>query len=595
MESALNGLEKHFQQFSYLIGFNPSSFDRLLFLKFSIVVNFDKYPCLGRWYKHISSFSQEELQNFPLAKSQEVSSLLKPFFEALPVSTIESSAKMTDSSKVDGETELPKTLLLILDAEGEFSSLKISQRLGVPHQQLVGAIKSLQSHEGLIETTDLEIKNLELTKEGQEIAKTGSHEFRVFEHVGTEGILQSEIMKFDFGKVGVSKALSNGWVAIDKTGGSVRLLRKAESVVDDVQKMLETLALGDSTKVSSNDIQQLKKRKLVSEITIKALTVRKGPQFKTTLEKPELDLTAEMMANGSWKNKTFKKYNFDALGIPPNSGHLHPLLKVRSEFRDIFFQMGFTEMPTNRYVESSFWNFDALFQPQQHPARDAHDTFFLSDPAISTEFPTDYLERVKEVHSKGGYGSIGYEYDWKLEEAQKNVLRTHTTAISARQLYFLAQNGFKPSKMFSIDRVFRNETLDATHLAEFHQVEGVVADRNLSLAHVIGLFTEFFRKCGLKNLRFKPTYNPYTEPSMEIFAYHEGFKKWVEIGNSGIFRPEMLLPMGLPEDVNVAGFGLSLERPTMIRYGLSNIRELFGPKVNLEMIYKNPICRLDQE
>ncbi|KAF1586724.1 UNVERIFIED_CONTAM: Phenylalanine--tRNA ligase alpha subunit A, partial [Eudyptes robustus] len=110
----------------------------------------------------------------------------------------------------------------------------------------------------------------------------------------------------------------------------------------------------------------------------------------------------------------------------------------------------------------------------------------------------------------------------------------------------------------------------------------------------IGLFTEFFRKCGIENLRFKHTYNPYTEPSMEIYAYHEGLKKWVEIGNSGLFRPEMLLPMGLPPDVNVAGFGLSLERPTMIRYGISNIRELFGHKIDLNMVYKNPICRLEK-
>ncbi|KHJ81588.1 phenylalanine--tRNA ligase [Oesophagostomum dentatum] len=146
-----------------------------------------------------------------------------------------------------------------------------------------------------------------------------------------------------------------------------------------------------------------------------------------------------MIATGSWKNKTFKQYNFDALGVQPPCGHLHPLMKVRSEFRQIFFAMGFTEMPTNRYVESSFWNFDALFQPQQHPARDAHDTFFVSEPALSTKFPMDYLERVKTVHSKGGYGSAGYNYDWKIEEAQKNVLRTHTTAVSARQLYKLAQ------------------------------------------------------------------------------------------------------------------------------------------------------------
>jgi phenylalanyl-tRNA synthetase alpha chain len=97
-------------------------------------------------------------------------------------------------------------------------------------------------------------------------------------------------------------------------------------------------------------------------------------------------------------------------------------------------------MPTNNYIESSFWNFDALFQPQQHPARDAHDTFFLSEPALSKSFPMDYLEKVKRTHENGGgYGSQGYRYEWKIDEAQKNILRTHTTAVSARMLYKLAQ------------------------------------------------------------------------------------------------------------------------------------------------------------
>ncbi|KAK2174551.1 hypothetical protein NP493_791g01053 [Ridgeia piscesae] len=153
---------------------------------------------------------------------------------------------------------------------------------------------------------------------------------------------------------------------------------------------------------------------------------------------------------------------------------------------------------------------------------------------------------------------------------------------------------FSPVKYFSIDRVFRNETLDATHLAEFHQIEGLVADRGLTLGDLMGLIHAFFKKLGIKKLRFKPAYNPYTEPSMEIFSYHEGLKKWVEIGNSGVFRPEMLLPMGLPEDVSVIAWGLSLERPTMIKYGLNNIRELFGPRVNLQMVYDNAICRLDK-
>ncbi|KAI7979086.1 Phenylalanine--tRNA ligase alpha subunit, cytoplasmic [Camellia lanceoleosa] len=99
----------------------------------------------------------------------------------------------------------------------------------------------------------------------------------------------------------------------------------------------------------------------------------------------------------------------------------------------------FEEMPTNNFVESSFWNFDALFQPQQHPARDSHDTFFLQVPPMTKFLPEDYVERVKRVHEFGGYGSRGYEYDWKREEANKNLLRTHTTAVSSRMLYRLAQ------------------------------------------------------------------------------------------------------------------------------------------------------------
>ncbi|GFH06680.1 AA_TRNA_LIGASE_II domain-containing protein [Haematococcus lacustris] len=124
------------------------------------------------------------------------------------------------------------------------------------------------------------------------------------------------------------------------------------------------------------------------------------------------------------------------------------------------------------------------------------------------------------------------------------------------------------------------------------KVEGLVCDRGLTLGHLIGVLHEFFTRLGLPKLRFKPAYNPYTEPSMEIFSYSEGLKKWMEVGNSGMFRPEMLRPMGLPEDVNVIAWGLSLERPTMILYGIDNIRDLFGHRVNLSLIKRNPICRL---
>ena len=330
---------------------------------------------------------------------------------------------------------------------------------------------------------------------------------------------------------------------------------------------------------------------------VKSYDIEKGENFTLNIEKQETDITAEMIAKGSWKDKHFKDYNFDAMGIPPERGHLHPLLKVRQEFRQIFLEMGFTEMPTNRFVESSFWNFDALFVPQKHPARDMQDTFFLSDPPNCNSVPLDYMEKVKAVHTGGQFGSQGYQYDWKIEETKKNVLRTHTTAVSARMLHALAQQckgkTFTPVKMFSIDRVFRNETLDATHLAEFQQIEGVAADVGLTLGDLMGLIRDFFMKLGIKRLRFKPTYNPYTEPSMEVYSYHDGLKKWVEIGNSGVFRPEMLLPMGLPPNVNALGWGLGLERPTMIKYGIDNIRDLVGHKVDLQMVYDNPICILE--
>jgi len=92
----------------------------------------------------------------------------------------------------------------------------------------------------------------------------------------------------------------------------------------------------------------------------------------------------------------------------------------------------------------------------------------------------------------------------------------------------------------------------------------MVIDRNLSLGHLKGIIREFFKRMGITKIKYKPCYNPYTEPSMEIFSYHPMLKKWIEIGNSGIFRPEMLRPMGFPADVSVIAWGLSLERPTMI-------------------------------
>ncbi|XP_031128914.1 phenylalanine--tRNA ligase alpha subunit, cytoplasmic isoform X2 [Ipomoea triloba] len=464
---------------------------------------------------------------------------------------------------------------------------KFSEEKGISHDEMVNAIKSLNGF-GFVIAQDIKRERWVLTEEGKIYATAGSPEVQLFLAITPEGITQEELQKkLDpaIFKVGWPQAMKNKWVEKGKSNVS----RKVQNVDDTVKDLLMQIQNGEA--VDPKDIDGLKRRKLIAQQSWKGYSVRKGPKYAPKRIKEATDLTRENLHSGDWKN--LKEYNFSAKGQPVEGGHLHPLLKVRRQVQMIFLQMGFEEMPTNNYVESSFWNFDALFQPQQHPARDSHDTFFLKEPSTTRELPEDYVELVKKVHESGGYGSRGYGYDWKRDEANKNLLRTHTTAVSSRMLYKLAQNKpFAPKKYYSIDRVFRNEAVDRTHLAEFHQIEGLVCDRGLSLGDLIGVLHDFFARLGMSKLRFKPAYNPYTEPSMEIFSYHEGFKKWVEVGNSGMFRPEMLLPMGLPEDVRVIAWGLSLERPTMILYGIDNIRELFGHKVDLGLIKKNPICRL---
>ncbi len=250
-------------------------------------------------------------------------------------------------------------------------------------------------------------------------------------------------------------------------------------------------------------------------------------------------------------------------------------------------------MPTNNYVESSFWNFDALFQPQQHPARDEHDTFFISDPARASIPDPEYMKRVREVHElavsdHAGIGIIGLRRR-RGRIFSEHILRLslvgcctswHKRRSSQRKSTSLSI-GFSGMKLL-MRLIWRSST----------KIEGLVADRNLSLGHLKGIIHEFFKRMGMNQLRFKPTHNPYTTPSLEIHSYHEGLGKWVEVGNSGVFRPEMIRPMGIPEDVTVIAWGLSLERPTMIRYGIKNIRDLFGHKVDLDVIQSNPLCRL---
>lgn len=466
----------------------------------------------------------------------------------------------------------------------------------VDAQDVLSALNSLKAH-GKLEFTRHDTMLYSATPEGQDIIDHGSHEMKLLQLINQLGKLQIKDVAAKLGsngKVGQARAFKNGWIVKTKANELEASEKVKEHLPQDETQLTLSRAIKGET-VDAKTIADLKKRKLVTPKKQTDFSIVKGSNFSLEVAKAETDITADMVSSGSYKNAEFKPYNFNSQGLTVSSGSLHPLNKVREEFRQIFFAMGFTEMPSNQYVESGFWNFDALYVPQQHPARDLQDTFYIKDP-VKADLPADktYLANVKAVHEQGKFDSVGYRYTWKEQECQRLVLRTHTTAISACMLHKLAQNP-GPIRLFSIDRVFRNEAVDATHLAEFHQVEGVLADYNITLGDLIKFMEEFFAKMGVTGLRFKPTYNPYTEPSMEIFSWHEGLQKWVEIGNSGMFRAEMLEPMGLPRDLRVLGWGLSLERPTMIKYKVQNIRELLGHKVSLDFIETNPAARLDEE
>ncbi|QIW98361.1 hypothetical protein AMS68_003879 [Peltaster fructicola] len=492
-----------------------------------------------------------------------------------------------------------------------------------PQAEIKAALDRLASRSMIAyDTNDREV--VILTAEGQQIASEGSHEYKVWKAVQEHGKLSlkelPQKVSPDSAKVGQGNAFKLKW--IKKDGDD--LVSLTNSVVDGTQKFLQHVQEHQAVP-DPKQLKDYQKRKLVTTQKVIAYTVKKGPKWALEIPVEVTDLTAEMLEDGSWKTANFKPYNFKALGASQNAGTLHPLNKVREEFRKIFFNWDFIEMPTARFVDSGFWNFDALFVPQQHPARDLQDTFYVSDPAEAglpgpdpiadkalDEMEADsktfsaestkakaldyeeYYRNVRAVHQDGAFGSIGYRYPYNDDEPRRLVLRTHTTAVSTYCLHRLAANP-RPARYFSIDRVFRNETVDATHLAEFHQIEGVIADYGLTLGGLMDFLEQFFHKLGITDLRFKPAYNPYTEPSMEVFGFHKGLDKWVEIGNSGMFRPEMLLAMGLPEDLRVYGFGLSLERPTMIKYGVSNIRELLGHKVDLSFIESNAAVRLDKD
>ncbi len=324
--------------------------------------------------------------------------------------------------------------------------------------------------------------------------------------------------------------------------------------------------------------EQLKKRKLLTIEPKTTRTLQITEEGKKAVSEAKIatqeitQLSPEMIITGKWHTAKLQKYNIEAPVAKTWPGKKHPYLQFLDEVRAKLVQLGFQEM-TGNAVETSFFNFDALYVPQDHPAREDSDIYYVNYPKSGRIPDEAIVQQVKETHENGWKtGSIGWGYKYSLEAAQRLLLRGHGTCLSARTLE--AGKFEIPSKHFSIARVYRPEITDKTHLSEFNQVEGIIIDENLNLKDLLGVLGKFAMEiAGADKIRFKPDYFPFTEPSVELSAYKEGYG-WVEFGGSGIFRPEVTLPLGVKEPV--IAWGLGVDRLFMMRAGIEDIRMIFS-------------------
>ena len=279
-----------------------------------------------------------------------------------------------------------------------------------------------------------------------------------------------------------------------------------------------------------------------------------------------------MLASARSTGKTVVLRPIDVEAQAPTfyPGRRHPVKEFINEVREVYLSMGFVEI-AGAAVQSSFWNFDALFTPQDHPARELQDTFYIKGGRDATLERRDAVARVADAHERGWKtGSKGWRYGWDVEEARRLVLRTHNTALTIKATM---DSGGRDARVFSVGRVYRNENLDYKHLAELHQMEGIVIGDGLNLRHLMGILTEFYGKLGMSGVKLWPSYFPYTEPSMQVMTYYDKVGKWLEMGGSGIFRPEVTWPLGVRKPV--LAWGCGLERLLMLRLGIEDIRDLY--------------------
>ncbi len=476
-------------------------------------------------------------------------------------------------------TSNEKKVLLTLVKKNEASPEELAEACGLSKEAVMQSA-FLLAEKSLCSVEEKITEIYSLTDEGKEYAHKGLPERLVINSIKEPVSLSELKKKFSPHILGIALGWMRrkNWARIEND--MLIPLRKAE--IGEDEKILHKLKNAPSS-VAENCIKDLIKRKLVEKTvkkTRKIAITEKGRSIASdlTIEEEIAQLTPSIIKSGAWKHSRLRPYNIHTPIKPIYGAKIHPYQRIINEMRQIFLEMGFTEIK-GEIVQSAFWNFDALFQPQDHPAREMQDTFHL---ATECDLPEEYVKSVKEMHENGGGISRGWGGRWSKEVARKQVLRTHTTAIT---IQYLAKHPEPPVKAFCIDRVYRREAMDATHTPEFEQLEGVVMDKGVSFKHLLGCLKEFYHRMGFEEVRFRPGYFPYTEPSVEPEVYIESMNKWVELGGAGIFRKEVTLPLGIKHPVLAWGLGVS--RVAMLLLGLDDLRKLY--QSDIEWLRKNPV------
>ena len=225
-------------------------------------------------------------------------------------------------------------------------------------------------------------------------------------------------------------------------------------------------------------------------------------------------------------------YNFRM--VPEKKGHYHPLTVAQRDIARIFSHLGFT-IVEGPEIETEYYNFDALNIPADHPARDMWDTFRLKP------------------------------------EGDKKLLRTHTSPVQIRYM----ESHQPPIRIIAPGKVYRYEATDATHEAQFYQLEGLMVNETTSLATLKAVLAKFFSEFFGKEMdvRLRPSYFPFVEPGVEVDMRPAGEEKWLEIMGAGMVHPKVLLNVGIdPRRYRGFAFGCGIERLVMLKYGISDLR-----------------------